>query len=427
MKIISSRIEGFRNIKSAEVFFDDSITSLVSENSYGKSNLMKGISFAIDFIHADMDTKNTMMSWPHGIPLNKKNDLQNFTADFLFETELNEKKIIIEYEFSFVWIKNKGGKKIVGEELLIKEVGKSQKFTKLVSRNDKALFKTSETGRCSNILSVEDNELVINKLISLQNLYYYQVVKEINMINMYIERHLDASDLYRKNPIVLKNDEDFDIFNVEDIPRIVYKLKNSFPDQYEILINSFLQLFPKISSIDVREINLGDLHGLKIDSDAPYTISNKVYSMVVQDEDLNQPLDFSSLSDGAKRVFLTLTYTIIARIQGFTLMALEEPENSLHPSLLQSYLSVLTQLAGDCRIIIASHSPYIIQYVDTKNIYIGIPNNAGLAEFRKIDIRRIDQLLDDASSNGGSVGNYIFELLSGGEDDVDILLSYLEK
>ena len=43
MELVSVRIEGFRNIEKNSLVFGDGITSLVSTNSYGKSNLMKAI------------------------------------------------------------------------------------------------------------------------------------------------------------------------------------------------------------------------------------------------------------------------------------------------------------------------------------------------------------------------------------------------
>lgn len=427
MKMISARIEGFRNIKSDTIVLSDGITSLVSANSYGKSNVMKGIDFAVEFIHAASDNRRAMTSWRYGIPLNRHNDDVNFTADFVFQTEFSGKDYYVNYGFSFEWIKNHGGNRICGEWLFIKEADHAQRYSRLIHRAERALYKSSETGRCSTVIRVADNELIINRLQGLNALYYHTIVEDINNIQVYIERHLDASDLYLLNPFVKKSNGEFDLRNADDIPRVVYRLKSKYPDQYAILISAFMQLFPRITAIDVKEINLGELHDIEIDTDAPYTISNKVYSLRVQDRNMNQPLDFTSLSDGAKRVFLTLTYTVIARIQHFALMALEEPENSIHPSLLQSYLSVLDQLAGDCRIIVASHSPYIIQYVPTKNIYIGKPNDYGLAEFVKINDGQIHRLMSDAVASSDSVGNYIFELLSGGEDDVEMLLSYLEK
>ena len=431
MRLLSTRIEGFRNIENDTVVFGPGITSLVSVNSYGKSNLMNAIQFAVDFIKSDSTVKSQMMSLAYGMPLNRKLDSKNFVADITFSMRMKDKDYIVNYGFSFEWIRNNEkrttGCKIVKEWLSARSDEKYQKPNKLLFREeDKAVFKSSETGRCSSVIKIEDDELIINKLLTLDNLYYRNFVENLNNINVYVERDFDAALLYQRTPLIPKDTDIFDFSNIVDVPRIVYNLKEGHPDQYEILMSTFMQLFPNIFDIDVKEVDLGELHGLKLPVNTPYIITNKVYSMYVQDRNLNQPLNFESLSDGAKRVFLMLTYTILANINGYHLIAFEEPENSIHPSLLQSYLAVISQLAGDCSIIIASHSPYILQYVDTKDIYIGKPNDDGIADFAKIDDRKVNALLADASVNSDSVGNYIFELLSGGEDDTEILLSYLE-
>ena len=289
------------------------------------------------------------------------------------------------------------------------------------------MYKSSTTGRCNSVLSVSVNELVLNKLLSGEELYYYGIVKELNEIKIHYERHLDVSIFYVTFPLMLKEDEEFDLNNIDNIPRTIYKLKNKYPNKYQMLESAFLQLFPNITAIDVKEIDVGKHHDFDFPKDAPYTVPNKVYSMFVRDANLNQPLDFRSLSDGAKRVFTMLACTVIADIKGIALIEFEEPENSIHPGLLQSYLTVLSQLANECRIIVASHSPYIIQYLDTKDIYIGKPNNQGLAEFARVEKRKVNTLMRDAASEGNSLGGYIFELLSGGEDENAILMSYLEK
>ena len=432
MKILSARIEGFRNIENDTIVFGPGITSLVSINSYGKSNLMNAISFAVDFIKADPAIKSQMMAFVYGVPLNRKLDSKNFVADMTFFMGMRGKEYIVNYGFSFEWIRNNekqdSGCRVVKEWLTFRADEKHQKPSKLLFREKgKAVYKSSENGRCSSVIKVEDNELVINRLQTLDELYYRIFIENLNNIKVYVERDFDAARLYEKTPLIPKDTGIFEFSNITDVPRIVYRLKEGHPAQYEILVNTFMQLFPNIFGIDVREIDLGELHGIQLPADAPYIITNKVYSMFVQDKNLNQPLNFESLSDGAKRVFLMLTYTVLANINGYHLIAFEEPENSIHPSLLQSYLSVISQLAGDCRIIIASHSPYIVQYVSTKDIYIGKPNDNGIADFAKIDDKKVNSLLNDASVNGDSVGNYIFDLLSGGEDDTAILLNYLES
>jgi len=427
MKLLNVKIEGFRNIESDSIEFGDGITSLVSTNSYGKSNLMRAIDFAVDFIKADEEMKAAMMSWVNGIPFNRYVESHNFVADFLFSALINGVEYSINYGYEFVWIKNKGGKQIVKEWLNVREDGKSQKFTRLINRDGKALYKSAPTGRCSSVIHVSDSELVINRLLLEESLYYIELIKKLHSVKVHLERHLDASSFYLQDPFILKEQEELDLSNISSVPRTIFRLKNRHPDKYAILENAFEQLFPNITAIDVKEINIGEHHDIKISGDVPYTISNKVYSMFVQDRNLNQPIDFRSLSDGAKRVFLMLTCTIIADIEGITLIEIEEPENSIHPGLLQSYLTVVSQLAGQCRIIVASHSPYIIQYVSTEDIYIGKPNDRGIADFARLEGRKIKQLMKDASSESNSIGDYIFELLSGGEDEMEILMNYLEK
>ena len=108
MKLLNVKIEGFRNIESDSIEFGNGITSLVSTNSYGKSNLMLAIDFAVDFIKADEEMKAAMMSWVNGIPFNRYVESHNFVADFLFSALINGVEYNINYGYEFVWIKNKG-------------------------------------------------------------------------------------------------------------------------------------------------------------------------------------------------------------------------------------------------------------------------------------------------------------------------------
>lgn len=427
MRLKSVEIEGFRNIKEDKIFFGNEMTSLVSENSYGKSNLMEAIDFAVDFIHSSSSERNAMMAWKRGIPLNKKTADHDFKVDFMFETEFQGEKYEINYGFSFVWIKNDGGRKISGEWLNARKVDGGKKHIKLISREERPLFRSSQTGRCSSVIKIADNELILKKLMNYDGLYYMSILEKINGISVYVERHFDTSNLYQKNPLIIKGEEETEWMDFNDMPRMIYRLKKNHQPQFELLTDAFKQLFPNITDIEVQEFDIGKNHRINISDDAPYTIANKVYSIFVKDENLNQSLDFTSMSDGAKRVFLMLTFAVVANIQNMTLIAFEEPENSIHPSLLQGYLRVLTQLAGDCKIIVASHSPYIIEYVSTKDIYIGRPNSYGLAEFVRIDAGKVKCLENDAEEDGVSVGSYIFELLSGSEDEIDLLNTYLER
>jgi hypothetical protein len=221
------------------------------------------------------------------------------------------------------------------------------------------------------------------------------------------------------DPFVVKGFEELELGGIQSIPRAIFFLKKEHPDKFELLINSFKQLFPRIVDVQVDEIKLEQSQNININisEDAPIMYTDSIYAMSVIDQVLLQPLRFESLSDGAKRIFLMLTYAVIADVKGLSMIAIEEPENSIHPNLLQNYLDILSQLVSDCKIIFTSHSPYIIQYINPRSVYIGITCADGSVDFRRIASGKVNALLKDASQYDRSVGDYIFNILSTADAD----------
>lgn len=428
MKINRINIGGFKNIENIELLLNN-ITVLVSPNSYGKSNLLKGIDFGIGFIRAPEKFKRHMMSWKKGIPLNKKIASQNFRIEFELETTIDSNLYNLIYGYEFSWARDdETGKKILNEWLKVKTEEKGQKYNQYIKRTEhEAFYKTSEQGRCNNKILAEFDELIINKLKAFDELFYRDLISEINELSDHIERHLDASKLYEPDPIIRTDMEALEIESSENIPRVLFHLKEAHPDKYDLLINSFIQLFPQITDVSVEALTFEYKGKTKIPKDLPIKVSNKLYAINVVDSTLNQPIGFESLSDGAKRVFVLMTVALLADLNNNSLIAIEELENSIHPSLLQSCLIVLSQLVENCKIIITSHSPYIVQYMALSNVYIGVPDPSGVAYFSKIRKTMEKTIEKEARSLDISVGDYIFELLSGAEDSVEELNRYLEK
>ena len=257
-------------------------------------------------------------------------------------------------------------------------------------------------------MKLEDNELVINELNGKNRVYYSDVIGEVNRFSVHVDSALDASKYY------------VDV----SVPRKVIEMKTKYPELYSILISAFTQLFPNIKSIDVQSIDVS-FSNINLEN-VPFIITDKVYRIVFVDENLNQPLDFMYLSSGAKRIFMQLVDVIVEMKNGASMIGIEEPENSIHPSLLKSYLYVMNSLVGDARIIFANHSPYIVQFIEPEGIYVGVPNNNGIARFNRIAKKNVQKIRNDASKEKYSVGEYIFDLLSGGKDDHEILEEYLE-
>lgn len=421
-------VGGFKNIKKVEIELGN-ILSLVSLNSYGKSNVLSAIDFGIDFIRYDEMVKKHMMSWTKGVPLNKQMASEDYFIQLEMSTVIEEKRYKAIYGYQFRWLRDDDtGARIVGEWLKIKLDEKNQKYNSYIIRTeDEAYYRTSESGRCSNKTNIESNELIINKLKAFDFLYYFEMIKRINNISMYIERHLDASSSYDPESFIRTDMEVLHMDNNVNIPRTIFHLKKQFPDKYELLINSFTLLFPQITDIIVEKLERKNIIEANLPNDIPLRIDNQLYFLYVIDSNINQPISFESISDGAKRVFLVLTSILLADINGYAIVAIEEPENSIHPSLLQKYLRVLSQFIVNCKVIVTSHSPYIIQYLEPHNVYVGIPHSNGIAKFSRIRQSAQKTIISDASSLGMSVGDYIFELLSGTDEDLSALEHYLEE
>src|SRR5699024_8719146 len=152
------------------------------------------------------------------------------------------------------WIKNDGGRRISSEWLNARKVDGGKKYIKLISREERSLFKSSQTGRCSSVIKIADDELIVNKLTNYDDLYYMSILEEINNISVYVERHFDASNLYQKNPLVLKGEEETERMDFSDIPRMVYRLKKNNKLKFDLFPVRFKHLFQNINDIEEKKL-----------------------------------------------------------------------------------------------------------------------------------------------------------------------------
>ena len=423
MKIQAVLIDGFKNLSKVKINFDN-ITALVALNNFGKSNVLSAIDFGLTFIKSSIEDKAEMMSNSNLIPINRNMLGRNYRFDMEVLTTLGGQEYRIQYGYEFSWKYDEDIEpSIVDEYLKIKQEEKGQKYTQLINRDiNIALYKSSETGRCSSKLKVEKTELVVNKLRAYDELYYSEIIKKLNSMRIYMEDNLDAKSFYRPDPFIRKGLEDV-MIDAENLPRVIYKLKDKNPDRFNLLKDVYSQLFPDVEDIIVKQFKINDGENGKFPEDAPFVLSNSIHVLYVKDRNLNHPIDFEMMSDGAKRVFMILTKIILSRTSNVSLIAIEEPENSVHPSLFQAYIRIISQLLDDCKIIITSHSPYIISYLDPSWLHVGVNREPGIAEFFAFKKSGQKLLQQDADTFKMSMGDYLFSMLADSENTLN---EYLE-
>ena len=424
MKIQAVLIDGFKNLSNVRISFDN-ITALVALNNFGKSNVLSGIEFGLDFIKASIEDKKDMMSNSNLIPINCNMIGRNYKYEMEVSTDISGEEYIIQYGYEFEWKDNEDKEpRIVSEFLKVKLNKKGQKFTQLINRTvDTALYKSSETGRCSSKIKVEETELIANKLKAFDELYYAQIITKLNGMKIYMENNLDAKSFYQPDPIIRKGFEN-EMINADNLPRIIYNLKEQNPDKFELLKDVYFQLFPDIEDVIVKQFKINGLtNNEELTENLPFVFSNNYHVLFVKEKNLANPVNFSIMSDGAKRVFMILTKIIVSSVSNISLIAIEEPENSVHPGLFQAYIQIISQLLDDCKVIITSHSPYIISYLNPSWIHVGVNRKAGVAEFFSFKKSGQKQLENDAAGFDMSIGDYLFSMLADSESNIS---DYLE-
>ena len=114
---------------------------------------------------------------------------------------------------------------------------------------------------------------------------------------------------------------------------------------------------------------------------------------------------------------MILTRIILANVANVSLIAIEEPENSVHPSLFQAYIQIVSQLLDDCKVIITSHSPYIVSYLEPSWIHVGVNEQPGIAKFFTFKKSGQRLLQQDAADFKMSTGDYLFSMLADEESN----------
>ncbi|WP_346355554.1 AAA family ATPase [Azotosporobacter soli] len=427
------RIDGFRNIVDTTIDFNEYISAILGFNNYGKTNLLTGIEFAKNFIDNSPKTKTRMMNDSNMVPIN------NLTADkdFSFGMEFisSETGESVKYSFSFEWVKNEEqGARIKEESLSIKEKN-SSKYKNYIKRNfENGYYRTTLSGRVDNKIEVKKNELILNKLREHEDIIYAKILKEILNAKFEVNSFFGIDAALKGIAITNGNDVDFkytfDRENGADIARVIYNIQKNCPDKYQLLINSLQSLIPTIEKfepvcIDFKEHFMASFEA-ELEEKIPFKVPEKYYDIRVKEKYNNQSTSVQSLSSGTKRIIVLLTSVIIADLENVKLMLLEELENSIHPYLFQNLLIILSEIASNCRILISSHSPYLVRYLDLENIYVAVPSNSGLAKFRKVKKSMRRSLYRNAEVSDMNVGDYLFDLLIESVEDQSDICHYID-
>ena len=464
------RIGGVTNIAQMSVPLE-ALTALVAPNNYGKSNVLQGVEFAVRFMTATPQERRQMMAQRTLIPINASMDCRPFEFEISGTTDDYD----YEYGYRFEWATTKEGltgQRITGEWLRAKgtaeptlermqsqaglnrgsseshlsllrdgrvasEEGEANfaergggrrsqpKYRSLLKRDGEteALMAPTPTSRCSKPLTVDGSTLALDRLSGIDKLFFAPLVGALQRLSVQRVNTLDNPDGIFSTPYPATGTA---LYSTA-MPRsgetgyFINSLRRLAPDRYELLRSTLLQLIPGIEDFEPVQVDLSER------ADVPFQMPNTYYDIRVKERHNNQYTSINSVSTGCKKILWVLTTAMAASMNGVQLLMFEELENSVHPRLLQSLLQVVDTLAGDTKVITTSHSPFLVRYLRPERIYLGLPTPEGVADFRTIRPSKVKKVLQLASGEDTSVGEYLFEMMLDAEADQDMLDEYFVR
>lgn len=437
MKLLSLTVGGFKNLSQTTIELGG-ITAFVSPNNYGKSNLLDAIDFGIDFINESPKDRNSMMGYVPAIPLVPELSNEHYHFEVEFEDEELGEYRFVKYGFSFAWIRDDGTGQTITDETLQISSQNNGRWTNYLKRKEGKYRKGHDT-RSFRSISLDGNQLAIDVLTAIEDIEINPAIKKIKKLGFSLCTSLDASLRFRPTPIEAINDGSMNNladFDDSDIPRAMYRLKANHKDRYDELLSALFTLFPEFQEISVNPYELkkeehdaweNSLHDAEGDDKIPFRIRDELYRITIRSSNLNQPVNVSMMSTGTKRIIWLLTNVVMASVHNASCLGVEEIETSIHPKMLQQLLEILDENIDETALLVTSHSPFLIQYLQPSQIYLGVPNDNGVAKFKRIRKDALDEIESLAYDRGLGFGTYLFELMSSDGEDAEILANALEE
>jgi len=151
--------------------------------------------------------------------------------------------------------------------------------------------------------------------------------------------------------------------NGENLTQMLNELKLNHSFDFEKLEEAFRNVSPSY-----REIVISNLYGQSY--------------LSLREKNLKKTIGALHISDGSLR-YLLLESIFFNPNRG-CLVAIDEPERGLHPDMIKSVGDMLKQASRDCQIIVATHSPHLLNQFELEDVIVFEKDEENKAVVKKV-------------------------------------------
>ena len=398
-------IKGISNIGHVRLDIRE-MNALIAPNGYGKSNVLSAISFGMDFLKASVESRRQMLGSGFA-SINEAMIHNNFRFELIGRFSTDENAQMFLYGFECEWATADKEGSVVSEWLKVK-LANEQRYRQLINRTteDGCLIVPSPKGRCNKPFEVSPLQLALSRIAN-GTMFLADTAKQICSITVPNLETLDNPESY----FSMDGNAGVPLLGGKTLSEYIFFLKKTDANNYGILSDGIKQLIPRIVEFEPDEITLSDGR-------------SRVYDIRVREAFNTTPTSIRLLSSGSKRMIFLFTLCIAAKKQNIPLIMMEEPENSVHPRLMENLLLTLQNYASDTKILMTSHSPYLMRYLRPDQMYFGLPKNDGLAHFAQINPSKLKYLYKYAGDMELTIGEFMFDFMLDMEGDNEKIERY---